>query len=790
MEAGVNMARNCLSRAAQGRLMPAIAVVLALAAAGLAGIAQAQQRPPQGVPGGLAGPIQTPSLIMRDVVVEGNQRIEPSTIQSYLTAQPGESFTEEQADRSLKALFATGLFSDVNLRMQGATLIVRVTENPVINRVVFEGNRRMSDDQLSKELTLKARQVYTRTKVQNDTQRIQQIYRRSGRFAATVEPKVIQLPQNRVDLVFEISEGPVTTVSRIRFIGNRAFGDGRLRETIQTKESVWWRFLSSDDNYDPDRVTFDREKLRKYYLSKGFADFRVTNAVAELSPNRETFFITFTLDEGDRYKLGKIDLTSELKNVDPQSLRKLIEMTSGDWYNADLVEKNVQALTSELGRLGYAFVDVRPEVQKNRDKHSIDVTFVIGESPRVYVERIDVVGNVRTLDKVIRREFRLVEGDAFNSAKLRRTRTRVRGLNFFDKAEISESKGSAPDKVILTAEVQERSTGELSFGVGYSTAEAVIGDVSIRERNLLGRGQDLRLGFSLSTRRQQVDLGFTEPYFLDRELAAGFDLLRRRTDLVRRSGFTQTTTSGTVRAGFPITEYLDDQVFYRLRLDEIDDVDPGQSRFIKDEAGSYTTSSVGNTLVYDRRDDKIEPTAGYIIKLSQELAGLGGSERFFRNTLQGGHYFGITDDVVFALSGETGQIHAFGQRLRLPNRYFIGGDSFRGFATGGVGPRETVNNKAIGAQYYYVGTAELTFPLGLPNDFGIKGRLFTDAGSAWHSAESGVDVRDTNGLRVSIGTGVSWKSPFGLIRLDIGFPVIKEDYDEKELFRVNFGSRF
>lgn len=787
------MANGCRGKVAPWRLKAAAAAMAFFTIVGsqVDASAQGQRQVQRPLPGGAPGLMAQPqSIIMRDVVVEGNQRIEASTIQSYLAAQPGEPFNEELADRSLKALFATGLFSDVNLRMQGSTLVVRVTENPVINRVVLEGNRRVTTDNLTRELTLKPRQVYTRAKVQADTQRIQQIYRRSGRFAATVEPKVVQLPQNRVDLVFEIGEGPITTVGRIRFIGNRAFSDGTLREQIQTKETVWWRFLSSDDNYDPDRVTFDREKLRKYYLSKGYADFRVANAVAELSPNRENFFITFTVDEGDRYRLGKVDLTSELKNVDPQALRKLVELKTGDVYNADAVEKVVQALTSELGRLGYAFVDVRPEVQKHREQKAIDVSFVIGESPRVYVERIDVVGNVRTLDKVIRREFRLVEGDAFNAAKLRRTRTRVRALNFFDKAEISETKGSAPDKVVLTAEVQERSTGELSFGVGYSTAEAVIGDVSIRERNLLGRGQDLRLGFSLSTRRQQVDLGFTEPYFLDRELAAGVDLLRRRTDLNRRSGYQQTTTSGTVRFGFPITEYLDDQVFYRLRLDEIDDIDPAQSRFIKSEEGSFTTSSIGNSLIYDRRDDKIEPTSGYIIKLSQELAGFGGTERFLRNVLQGGHYFPVADDVVFSVSGETGQVTSFGRRLRLPNRFFIGGDTFRGFATGGVGPREMVNDKAIGGQYYYVGTAEMTFPLGLPNDFGIRGRVFTDAGSAWGSGESGADVRDVNSLRVSIGTGVSWKSPFGLIRLDLGFPLLKEDFDETEVFRINFGSRF
>ncbi|MFN3399862.1 MAG: outer membrane protein assembly factor BamA, partial [Ferrovibrio sp.] len=487
-----------------------------LSAAALICHTQAQAQ----APGQTLAQAQPVAGTVRDIVVEGNQRIELSTIQNYLTLQPGSAYSSVEADKSLKALFATGLFADVNLRMQGSTLIVRVTENPVINRILFEGNRRMQVEQLRSELQLKARQVYTRAKVQADTQRIQQIYRRSGRFAATVEPKVIQLPQNRVDLVFEIVEGPVTGVSRIRFIGNERFSDSQLREQIQTKETAWWRFLSSDDSYDPDRVTFDREKLRKFYLSKGYADFAVTNAVAELLPNREKFMLTFAVEEGERYRFGKMDVVSELKGVDGAQVRDFVQTKTGEVYNADLVEKTIQDITTELGRFGYAFVDVRPDVNKDREKRIIDVTYRIGESPRVFVERIDIVGNVRTLDKVIRREFRLAEGDAFNSAKLRRTRTRLRGLNFFEKVEISENRGSSPDKVVLTAEVSEKSTGELSFGVGYSTTESVLGDISIRERNLLGRGQDLKVGFSLSTRRQQVDTSFTEPYFLDRELAA------------------------------------------------------------------------------------------------------------------------------------------------------------------------------------------------------------------------------------------------------------------------------
>lgn len=755
------------------RLVPVLAFLLF--AAFDAGLALAQQ--PQG-----------PQL--RDVVIEGNQRIEISTIQNYLTLQPGSIYSPAEADKSLKALFATGLFADVNLRLQGSSLVVRVTENPVINRILFEGNRRVQADQLRGELQLKARQVYTRAKVQADTQRIQQIYRRTGRFAATVEPKVIQLEQNRVDLVFEINEGPLTGVSRIRFIGNTHFSDGRLREEIQTKETAWWRFLSSDDSYDPDRVTFDREKLRKFYLSKGYADFAVNNAVAELLPNREKFVITFTVEEGERYKFGKMDVVSELKGIEGGQLTQFVETKPGETYNADQVEKTVQALTQELGRFGYAFVDVRPEVNKDREKRIIDVTYRIGESPRVFVERIDIVGNVRTLDKVIRREFRLVEGDAFNSAKLRRTRTRLRGLNFFDKAEISESRGSAPDKVVLTAEVTEKSTGELSIGIGYSTTESVLGDISIRERNLLGRGQDLRLGFSLSTRRQQIDLGFTEPYFLDRELAAGFDAQRRRTDLEDRSSIDQTTTSLTPRISYPITENLSQLVYYRIRQDEIENIESTASRFVKAQEGKFTTSSVGHTLTYDRRDDRIDPTTGYVLRLTQEFAGLGGTEHYFKNVANATKYFAVTDDVVWSFGAEAGIINGLNDDVRMPNRFFLGGDTFRGFESGGVGPRDITTKDSLGGERYYKAESDLVFPIGLPNEFGIKGRLFTEAGTLWETSDSGPEVVDEKSIRVSVGTGLQWKSPLGLIRVDLGFPIVKEDFDEKELLRINFGSRF
>jgi outer membrane protein insertion porin family len=379
-----------------------------------------------------------------EIRVEGSQRIEPETVRSYVSIRKGDPITAKGMDDALKKLFATGLFADVVVRQQGTAVVIRIVENPIINRIAFEGNRRITNEVLRDEVKLRPRVVYTRSRVQSDVQRVIDVYRRSGRFSATVEPKVIQLPQNRVDLVFEVKEGPITEISRINIVGNRKFSDSKLREIIRTKESAWFRLLSSDDNYDPDRLTFDRELLRRFYLSKGYADFRVVSAVAELAPNREGFFITFTIEEGERYRFGKVDVVAALRDLSVDQLRQHVKAKEGDWYNADLVEEVIGKLTDVVGTLGFAFVDIRPQVDRNRKEKKINLTFRIQEGPRVFVERIDIKGNVRTIDPVIRREMPLVEGDAFNTSKIRRARKRINNLGFFEKVEVTNVPGSAP----------------------------------------------------------------------------------------------------------------------------------------------------------------------------------------------------------------------------------------------------------------------------------------------------------------------------------------------------------
>ena len=727
---------------------------------------------------------------VREIRIEGSQRIEAGTVRSYMGIQPGDEISPGALDRSLKSLFATGLFADVSIRRDGPDVVVRIVENPIINRLAFEGNRRIEDEILRDEVKLRPRVVFTRSRVQTDLQRIMDLYRRSGRFSAVVVPKVIQLPQNRVDLVFEIKEGELTEIRKISFVGNKEFDDGDLREVVQTKESAWYRFFSSDDTYDPDRLTFDRELLRRHYLAKGYADFRVVSAIAELTPNNKAFFVTFTVDEGKRYKFGKIDVRTALKNVEVKKLRADLSIETGDWYNADEVEAAIGSLTDAVGILGYAFVDIRPRVQRDRDKRTIDVTFTIQEGPRVFVELVNISGNVRTLDEVIRREVLLVEGDAFNTSKLRRSRQRIRNLGFFERVEIENKAGSAPDKTVIDVSVREKSTGEISFGAGFSSSSGALADASIRERNLLGRGQDLKLGVQIGEKQQLIDLSFTEPYFLNREVSAGFDVFRTVSDLQSESSFDRESLGFALRAGYRITEALSQSWKYTLRQDDITDVPSDASAAIKEQEGEFVTSSIGQTLFYDTRDSRFSPTDGYFAQLENTLAGFGGDSHYLRNEVSSGTFFSLAERWILNIGGGGGYIVGIGDDIRITDRFYLGGNSLRGFEDSGIGPRDLATQDSVGGNWYYRGTVGLTFPLGLPNEFGLSGRIFTDAGSIGENDSTLASITDTGSLRMSVGTGILWNSPFGPVNIDLAQAILKEDFDQTEIFRFSFGARF
>ena len=734
---------------------------------------------------------QTSGGVINSIRIDGNQRIEAGTVKSYLFISVGDPFDPVLINKSLKSLFATGLFSDVKMIREGNTLVVRIEENQIINRIAFEGNNRIKDAVLSNEVELRPRIVFTRTKVQNDVARIVEIYRRSGRFAVTVDAMIIKLPQNRVDLVFEIDEGPETNIKRINFIGNRRFSDGELRDVILTKESTLLNFFTSDDTYDPDRVTFDRDLLRTFYLSEGYADFRVISAAAELTRDRSGFFITFTVDEGRRYRFGKIAIDSKLRDLSIDQLFEDVKSIQDEWYDASQIEDSIQALTDTVGNLGFAFVDIRPRTKRDRENLVIDLVYEIAEGPRVFVERINITGNFRTLDKVVRREFRLVEGDAFNTAKYRRSLQRIRNLGFFDSVEITKKTGSEIDKTIIDVEVSETSTGQLTFGVGVSSTDGPLVNVSINERNLLGRGQKLRLSFLLSSIRQQIDLGFTEPYFLGRELSAGVDVFIRDADLTDQDNFDESSRGGILRFGYALTENISHSVRYRFQRSDLKNFDADISPLILADSGLRVTSAVGHTIAYDVRDSFIHPREGYVVRLQQDIAGLGGNSKYIKHRLSGEYHYPITDFFTGTLSGSVGNIFGlFGKNIRIDERFFIGGQTFRGFSIAGIGPRDVATDDPLGGNTFAVSTAELSFPIGLVTAVDMRGRFFTDVGTLTSVDVNSANLVDGAELRASIGFGLSYESPFGPILIDFGFPILKEGFDKTEVLRFSFGARF
>ena len=774
------------------------AMVLVAIAAQISIPAHAQDTPEQ------PAPAMQPDFI-KSIRVIGNQRVEANTVASYLLISPGDRYSDQRIDLSIKTLFATGLFADVLIEPNDGNLIIRVVENPILNRVIIEGNKALKTDKITDELEAAPRAIFTRSRVQADVQRIVDLYSQSGRFAATVVPKVVQQEQNRVDLIFEITEGPVTGVKRINFIGNNEFSDRRLRKQLATKESIWYKFLTSNDNYDPNRLEFDREQIRTFYTDRGFADFRVVSAVAKLVPNQKDFYITFTVDEGEEYTWGEISVDTQQTTLDKDVLRAFVPIKTGKIYKSSQVEGAIDSLTFAAGASGYAFVDVQPEIKRNRDTKTVDLVFKLKEGPRVYIERIDIVGNTTTLDYVIRREMELVEGDAFNRVLLDRSRNRVRALRFFEDVEISEIQGATPDRAIVEVKVTEQPTGELSFSAGFSSADAFLVDFSITQRNLRGRGQTLRFVIRASSNRQEIDLRFTEPRFLNRNLAAGIELFNITNDFFDEAGFRSTRVGGQVTLGFRVTEYTTLQARYALRQET---VDCSRSLTISNpqlclQDNNRLSSVLGYTFGWDRRNDPITPTRGFDVFLTQDFAGIGGDVKYLRTELRANTYYGIFKDVVATGKLSGGYITGWGgDGIQINDRFFKGSTTFRGFDNAGIGPRvvqvaadgSQLRGNALGGNAYGIATAEVSFPLGIPS---LLGSLFIEAGTVGLldeeftlSTNPNLIVRDELAIRSTVGVSIFWDSPFGPIRFDFTKPLMKEDFDRRKSFQFNTSTRF
>ncbi|HEY2425786.1 MAG TPA: outer membrane protein assembly factor BamA [Pseudolabrys sp.] len=771
---------------------------------------------------------------VNSIVVEGSRRVEADTIRSYFKPGPGGRIGPEQEDEALKALIATGLFSDVRINHAGGRIVVTVVENPVINRVAFEGNKKAKDEQLSAEVQSKPRGTLSRPTVQADVQRIIEIYHRTGRFDVSVDPKIIELPNNRVDLVFEIREGDKTGIKDIRFVGTKAYSSSRLKEVVKTSESNILSFLQTTDIYDPDRIEADRDLLRRFYLKHGYADVRIVSAIGEYDPAKKGFVVTYTIDEGAQYRVGTVEVISNVHAIDPAGLRSQLKLGEGSVYNADLVEKTVEAMTIQAARQGYAFANVRPRGDRNFEAKTINLAFVVEEGARAYIERINIRGNTRTRDYVIRREFDLGEGDAYNRALIDRAERRLKNLNYFKTVKITNEPGSAPDRVVINVDVEEQPTGEFSISGGYSTADGLIGEVSVADRNLMGRGNYAKASVSYGQYVRGFDLTFVEPFLFGYRMAGGIDLFARQNFRSSYVSYDSQTVGTNLRLGFALTEEIAFQPRYSFYQQKITlpiqynncqfssnalinggtGVTPANeangsdtsilangpfggcyadgeaSLAIRKElaAGPVNVSLVGYTMSYNTLDNNKLPTSGLFAELRQDFAGVGGDVDFIRTSVETRKYYEVFSDVVSVFKLQAGNISSWGgQQLRMLDHFQMGPNLVRGFSPAGIGPRDLTpgtTNDALGGSLYWGASVEAQTPLYfLPKDVGIKLAVFADAGSLWsykgptfwnvtgETLQVGLDSPSM--IRSSVGVGLLWDSPLGPLRFDLAYPITK-----------------
>ena len=642
---------------------------------------------PAAVPASTGGTISS-------IDVVGNQRIETDTIRSYMLVAPGEPFSQADLDRSLKTLYATGLFKDVRMSRNGSALIVHVVENPIVNRITFEGNHAVTDEKLRPELSLRPRAVYTAQMAEHDREKLLEYYAGNGRFAAVVTPQIIRLSQNRVDVVFNINEGALTLISRISFVGNHAFREGQLRSVITSAETAWWKFFSNDDEYNPEKLNFDKELLRRFYLRNGYIDFNVVDATAELSPDRKSFFITFTVSEGARYKVASTRITSSIRGAKPSMVQADLQVKKHQWYDGDAVQRSADLMRDHLQSLGFSFADVKPQIGRNEADHSVDLVFPLDDGPHVYVERVEISGNTRTEDRVIRREFSFAEGDPYTDNAEKRTKQLLEDLGYFQTVNISSTPGSAPDRTIVNVDLNEKATGELTLGGGYSTDVGPLANVGLRQKNFIGTGIDAGISGTIAEYENQVDLSVSDPYFLDRNLVTGIDIFRSATNYsaLGYADYNEVREGATLRLGYAYNNYISQSWNYSLVYRSVNEVDNGASIYVDSENGSSTLSQFGEQISIDTRDSRVEPHKGWVVRLAEDVAGAGGDTDYIRSKADADYYIPLdylTGNRLWTVvvKGGAGYLTDFGDGKKdLIDNFYLGGDNLRGFLDGGVGP--------------------------------------------------------------------------------------------------------
>lgn len=746
-------------------------------------------------------PLPAAALVFNEIRVEGNSQIETGTILSYLNLPRGEDVSPGQVNEALQRLQNSGLFETVELVPQGGQLTVRVSEYPTISRISFEGNRRLNDARLSEIVRSQSRRVYQPSQAIQDAQAIAQTYAAEGRLAARVDPRIIRRSGNRVDLVFEIREGAVTEIERISFTGNRAFSDRRLRNVLETKQAGILRTFIRRDTFAPERIPLDERLLTEFYRSQGYADFRVQAVAPEIARERDAFFITFNIQEGPRYRFGQVQTVSEIPGVDAAAFSEQNRVKRGDVYNPSVIDTTIRRMETVAIQQGLNFVSIEPRVTRNPSNQTLDLTFALTRGERVFVERIDIEGNTTTLDEVIRRQFNTVEGDPLNPREIRNSAERIRALGYFTDAQVETRQGSSPDQVIVGVAVEEQPTGSLSFGASYGVSSGVGFNASLTERNFLGRGQTLGLQVSTASGDRAAGINFVEPFFLGRDLRFGFSASYNETESLN-SDYDTRSIRIQPSIEFPLSENGRLELRYRVAEDKLDNVTEDSSPLLIAETGTRLTSALGYTYNWDSRRTGLDPLTAYRLRFSQDFAGAGGDTKTVTTTaLVGVESTAWRPEVTLRAEVEAGAIYTYGDYSSWILDRFRTGNRVRGFESNGLGPRDLAapNEDALGGNYYWAARAEAQFPLGLPEEYGISGGLFADAGSLWGLDRASYDDPETGAfvaidddmyVRAAVGASIFWTTPIGPLRFNFSKAVRKEDYDLDQNFDLTIQTRF
>lgn len=742
---------------------------------------------------------------IQKITIEGNHRVERSTIESYLNLKVGDIYNSSKEDEAVKNLYATSLFKNINIKfLNGGNLVVTVTETPFISSVVFTGNSKIKTGMLAKEIYTVSGESLSQAKIELDVKKILEIYKRSGRFSSTVTPKIENLENNRVKVIFDIAEGPKTGIKYIYFSGNENYRDAELKSVILTKESKWFRFLETNDTYEPDRIEYDKELLKEFYQSVGFADFRVISATAELSPTKEYFMLTYSIEEGDKYNFGNVMIDNKLPNIDISKINKFINIKQGDVFNMKSLDNTAEKITGYFASMGYPAVNAYPDIVNKTPDHTIDVKFVIDNADRVFINKINIANNLKTEDKVIRREFKIEEGDIFNRTYIEKGERNLRNLDYFEKVAITVVPTKEKDKYDLNIDVDEKSTSSIGFDLGYNTAGGIFGRLSFLERNLVGTGKLLNAGVQMGKKSSSYYAGITEPHFLDRDLSLSENIFRNYSGhgstLLSQGdqGYKLHSIGSKTSLGYDIMEDLSHEIDYLIKRDILNAPTPSSSIFLNEQMGTFYTSAIGQTITYDQTDSRIIPKNGYLISGTQEFAGVGGNNKYLKHEIDSKYFKSfINNKLTLKLSAAAGNIIGVaGKTVRISDRFNLGDYTLRGFASGGVGPREKVTNEGLGGEKYWTFSTELNFPTPLPEEFNLTGAVFMDMGSLWGVGLNNKKFQTPNGfyndnsIRASVGFGFIWITRFAPIRMDWGFPIKKKKYDDTQTFHLRFTTHF